>query len=252
MISPSAQRRLLQHEPTATEPSQPNGEETTHHGEETNPTNHAEPSTEHHGEPEEEECEVEHQLLPKDGGKFWGVLALTLMCVFAAATAAGLTLGLLSIDKLQLEILSSPDAVNWSDPSQWGVTEKEDAEEMAQHQQYARRIYPVIEPHSEANVGSCWQNEPHHLLMVTLLLMNALANEALPIFLDKLMPNPIVAVLVSVSVVLIVGEIIPTALFTGEHQLKLAATMVPIVYFCKTIFAPVSWPIAWILPHPRR
>ena len=25
--------------------------------------------------------------------------------------------------------------------------------------------------------------------------------------------------------------------------------MVPVVYFCKTIFAPIAWPIAWILDN---
>jgi len=205
LLSPASQRRLLQH----TDPAEP--DPAGNHEEE--PAAGA-----HHEKPEEKECEVEHQLLPKDGAQFWGTIALTLLCTCSAATAAGLTLGLLSIDKLNLEILSSPDATDWQDPAQWGCVEKEVAENMALDQKHAKRIYPVIEPHSEANAGSFWQNEPKHLLMVTLLLMNALANEALPIFLDKLMPSPIVAVLVSVSVVLIVGEIIPTALFTGASR----------------------------------
>lgn len=238
MVSPSVQRRLFsQHEPPA---------ETGQHNE-TNPEDHVNGSAAEHLE--ELECETEHQLLPQDGAEFWITVGLTMMCIFGAATAAGLTLGLLSIDKLQLEILSSPDAVDWSDPGQWGSTEKEEAEEMAIHQTHARRIYPIVEPHSESNQDSCWRHEPQHLLMVTLLLMNSLANEALPLFLDKLMPSPIVAVLVSVSVVLIVGEIVPTALFTGEYQLRLAATMIPVVYFFKTLLVPITWPIAWFLDH---
>ena len=44
-----------------------------------------------------------------------------------------------------------------------------------------------------------------HLLLVTLLLCNAGASEALPLFLDRL-ADPISAVLISVTVVLIFGE----------------------------------------------
>ena len=43
---------------------------------------------------------------------------------------------------------------------------------------------------------------------VTLLLMNAACNEALPLFLDNLM-DPATTVIVSVTAVLLFGEIIP-------------------------------------------
>lgn len=46
---------------------------------------------------------------------------------------------------------------------------------------------------------------PHHLL-VTLLLTNALAMEALPIFLDRLL-NPVAAILISVTAILFFGEV---------------------------------------------
>jgi hypothetical protein len=49
-----------------------------------------------------------------------------------------------------------------------------------------------------------------HRLLVTLLLINSLANEALPLFLDKIVPSH-VAILLSVTAVLIFGEILPTA-----------------------------------------
>ena len=57
----------------------------------------------------------------------------------------------------------------------------------------------------------------HHLLLVTLLLFNSVSNESLPIFLGALFPNYI-AILISVTMVLIFGEIIPSALFTGPGQ----------------------------------
>jgi metal transporter CNNM len=53
-----------------------------------------------------------------------------------------------------------------------------------------------------------------HQLLVTLLLCNALVVEALPIFLDRLGLSSVQAVLLSVTAVLIAGEIIPQAICT--------------------------------------
>mmetsp|Transcript_6370 Transcript_6370/g.6870 ORF Transcript_6370/g.6870 Transcript_6370/m.6870 type:complete len:401 (+) Transcript_6370:9-1211(+) len=82
--------------------------------------------------------------------------------------------------------------------------------------------------------------------MVTLLLMNALANEALPIFLDKLVPSYI-AVILSVTIVLIFGEIIPSAVFTGPNQLAIASKLAPLVRFIMIVLTPLAWPIAKLL-----
>lgn len=87
----------------------------------------------------------------------------------------------------------------------------------------------------------------HHLVLVTLLLANSAAvrcvvvwlcglgqrscadtvlvccvlqNEALPIFLNTIVPE-YVAVILSVSAVLIFGEILPSAVFTGPKQLSI-------------------------------
>ena len=108
-------------------------------------------------------------------------------CIFTAALAAGLTMSYLSVDKLQLEIYCSPDAIDWQaqplrhdtacssmskvavdpdlllffvrrqDENQWprGVKRAE-ALNMQKEQSYARKIYPLVEPNSEANQGSCW------------------------------------------------------------------------------------------------
>ena len=84
---------------------------------------------------------------------------------------SGLTLGLLSLDGNQLEVLQAAGK------------EKE--------KKYARRIVPLI--------------KKHHLLLVTLLLANAGAVEAMPIFMDKI-TNPVLAILVSVTAVLVFGE----------------------------------------------
>ncbi len=84
---------------------------------------------------------------------------------------SGLTMGLLSLDVMSLEVLK-----RGGKPRQ---------------QKYASRII--------------WIVKRHHLLLVTLLLANALAVESMPIFLEKI-TNEIVAIIVSVTAVLLFGE----------------------------------------------
>ena len=50
--------------------------------------------------------------------------------------------------------------------------------------------------------------ENHHILLSTLLISNALAMEALPIFLDAIVPS-YMAVAISVIAVVTGGEILP-------------------------------------------
>jgi hypothetical protein len=52
-------------------------------------------------------------------------------------------------------------------------------------------------------------------LAVTLLFCNAIAMEALPIFLDRLVPS-VVAIIMSVTFVLIFGEVVPQAVCTAN------------------------------------
>ncbi|KAF5837766.1 hypothetical protein DUNSADRAFT_3909 [Dunaliella salina] len=92
---------------------------------------------------------------------------------------SGLTLGLMSLDMTQMEVLKRSGT-----PSE---------------RMHAQKIMPVI------------QNS--HFLLVTLLLCNAGAMEALPLFLDRL-ANPITAIILSATAVLFFGEIIPQSVCT--------------------------------------
>lgn len=69
----------------------------------------------------------------------------------------------------------------------------------------------------------------HHLLLVTLLLWNAAAFESLPIFIDRLVPTT-AAILISVTFILIFGEIVPQAICTGTCTLY-SWTMVAFTLF---------------------
>jgi metal transporter CNNM len=139
---------------------------------------------------------------------------LSALCVACAATAAGLTVGLLSMDMLKLKIKAIIGDEN--------------------EKRAAKRIMPLL--------------QQHHLLLCTLLLFNALANESLPLVLDQLVPSW-VAVLLSVTLVLIVGEVLPSALFTGPRQLEIAARFCMLVKFLEILFFPIAYPMAKALDY---
>ena len=84
---------------------------------------------------------------------------------------SGLTMGLLSLDILSLKVLE-----------RGGKPEEK---------RYAAKILPLV--------------QKHHLLLVTLLLANAAAVEAMPIFMDRI-SSPVIAICVSVTAVLFFGE----------------------------------------------
>mmetsp|Transcript_7729 Transcript_7729/g.11647 ORF Transcript_7729/g.11647 Transcript_7729/m.11647 type:complete len:508 (+) Transcript_7729:10-1533(+) len=139
------------------------------------------------------------------------------MCLFlitCASIAAGLTMGLVSIDPLEMKIkLRSECEID---------------------REYATKIYPLI--------------TKHHQLLVTLLLFNSLAFEALPIFLENIF-SPFVSVVLSVTLILFVGEILPSAIFTGPNQLRIAATFSPLVLVLMIIFFPIAYPVGILLDH---
>ena len=142
---------------------------------------------------------------------------ISLFCVATAAMAAGLTMGLLSLDPLTLEI-------------------KRRASTSAEERKWSEDLLPLLVGHSK-----------RHRLLVTLLLMNAAANEALPLFLDELFPGKLTSILVSVTLVLFFGEIVPSAFFTGPDQVKVAAKLVPMVKVMMVIMSPLAVPIANVL-----
>jgi metal transporter CNNM len=86
----------------------------------------------------------------------------------------------------------------------------------------------------------------HHYLLVTLLLSNAFAMEALPIYLDAIVPS-FWAIIISVTAVLFVGEVIPQAVCTGPSQLKIAQFMAPFVRLLMFASGIITFPIARIL-----
>jgi CBS domain containing-hemolysin-like protein len=86
-----------------------------------------------------------------------------------------------------------------------------------------------------------------HWVLVTLLVCNAGAVEALPLMLDPLMPNSvIVGVVISTLLVLIFSEIIPQSVFV-RFAFPVAGRLVPFVWFIMVVTAPISWSLAKLL-----
>ena len=84
--------------------------------------------------------------------------------------------------------------------------------------------------------------QKHHWLLVTLLLCNAAAMEALPLFLDRLV-SPYVAIMLSVTAVLLFGEVIPQAV-CSRYGLAIGSFLSPMVKFLIYATSPISYPLA--------
>lgn len=161
---------------------------------------------------DEEHCEEVEKRPEGVAYLLYWLLCFCLVCY--AGTMSGLTIGFTGINQNDLELrLRNPDS-----------SEREKAE--------ARTILPII--------------KNHHLLLVTLLLNNAVAMEALPIFLDRLVPSW-AAILISTTAVLVFGEILPMSFFTGPSQIQLAAKLSPLVNALMWFFYPIGYPLGKML-----
>lgn len=144
----------------------------------------------------------------------WNVLGAVL-CVFVSSIAAGLTVSLLSLDPLVLLV-------------------KMRASDDEKEKKQAARLVTIV--------------KRRHLLLVSLILCTTVSSEALPIFLQDLMPR-YVAILVAVVLVLVFGEVLPTIIFTGPNQLAIASRWAPVVKCIICLLYPIAAPIAKLLDH---
>ncbi|KAH6811766.1 CBS domain protein [Perilla frutescens var. frutescens] len=143
--------------------------------------------------------------------EFFIRIAIVTFLVLFAGLMSGLTLGLMSLSLVDLEVLAKSG------------TPKD--------RKHALKILPVV--------------KNQHLLLCTLLICNAAAMEALPIFLDSLV-QAWVAILLSVTLILLFGEIIPQSV-CSRHGLAIGATVTPVVRVLVWICFPVAYPISKLL-----
>ncbi|KAI4330909.1 hypothetical protein MLD38_029150 [Melastoma candidum] len=143
--------------------------------------------------------------------EFWAFLVICVVLVAFAGINSGLALGLLSFGPVDLEVLLKAG--------------------QPQERKYAAKILPLV------------SNE--HLLLCALLVGKSLAMEALPLFLDSILPTW-AAILVSVTLVLSFTEILPQAI-CSRYGLSLGAKMSVLVRVLLLIFLPVAYPISKVL-----
>jgi CBS domain containing-hemolysin-like protein len=84
-----------------------------------------------------------------------------------------------------------------------------------------------------------------HRLMVALLLCNAGCYEALPLFLARLL-SPAAAIVISVTAILIIGEILPQAV-CKRYGLEIGAHLSWLVRLIMLLTFPVSWSLGRLL-----
>lgn len=155
--------------------------------------------------------EVPLEPLTYRDGLYWAFIFLYIFLMLMSGVFSGLVLGLVSLDLTILKVLKDAGT--------------------PKIKKYATKISPLV--------------ERHHLLLVTLLLANAIAMEALPLCLDRV-SDPVTAILVSVTTVLFFGEVIPQAV-CSRYGLTIGATLTPLVYFLMGLFFVVAYPISKLL-----
>lgn len=142
----------------------------------------------------------------------YSLASVLLVCL--AGVFSGLTLGILSQDEFNLEILKRA-----------GKTDR--------IKRSAEKLLPLV--------------RHYHRVLVTLVVSNMIAAEALPVFMDHVV-SPLTAVLLSVTAILIFGEIIPQAI-CARYGLHIAAS--PIIRWplnvLLIVFMPINVPIGFLL-----
>ncbi|ORZ02712.1 hypothetical protein BCR43DRAFT_534177 [Syncephalastrum racemosum] len=133
------------------------------------------------------------------------IIALVVM----SGIVAGLTLGLMSQDATNLEILAAAGT-----PSQ---------------KKHAARIRPI--------------RKNGHLLLTSLLLTNTVLNETLPILCDGLFGKGYVAVIISTALIVMFSEILPQAV-CSRHGLAIGAFFAIPVRILIYFWYILAWPIA--------
>ncbi|KAH8105480.1 hypothetical protein BXZ70DRAFT_921025 [Cristinia sonorae] len=152
------------------------------------------------------------RVVHKHDAVFVVSVVLIPVLVLLSGLFAGLTLGYMSLDETQLNVLSvsgTPD-----------------------QKAYANRIKPI--------------RKDGHLLLVTLLLANMIVNETLPVIADPVLGGGVPSVVVSTVLIVIFAEIIPQSLCT-RYGLYFGAKMAGVVRVLLYTLGIVAWPAAKLL-----
>ncbi|WVW85649.1 hypothetical protein I302_107687 [Kwoniella bestiolae CBS 10118] len=153
---------------------------------------------------------------PPDSPAFWWKLGLSVVFVLSGGVFAGLTLALMGSDDLNLRVL----ATSSSNPKE---------------RKAASKVLKLL-------------SRGRHWVLVVLLLSNVIVNESLPIFLDDVLGGGLYAVIVSTTMIVIFGEIIPQAVCV-RYGLAIGGACAPMVWCFMILFSPIAWPTAKLLDY---
>ncbi|XP_045457079.1 unextended protein-like [Melitaea cinxia] len=149
-----------------------------------------------------------NKLLP-----LWVTLILILICLTFSALFSGLNLGLMSLDRTELKIISNTG------------TEQE--------RKYARAIMPV--------------RDHGNYLLCSILLGNVAVNSTFTILLDEL-TSGLFAVIFSTLAIVLLGEITPQAI-CSRHGLMVGAKSIMITKAVMALTAPLAFPVSKLLDY---
>jgi len=139
------------------------------------------------------------------------VVVIVVVLLALSGLFSGLTLGLMSLDRLNLQVSEKSGEPN--------------------ERKWAAAIRPL--------------RDQGNLLLCTLLLGNTLVNSGVSILLDSISSGAI-AVFVATMCILLFGEILPQAICV-RFGLAIGAAFKPVVYFFMLLFWPITWPISKVL-----
>ncbi|XP_022819240.1 metal transporter CNNM4-like [Spodoptera litura] len=143
----------------------------------------------------------------------WVSLTLILTCLSFSALFSGLNLGLMSLDRTELKIISNTG------------TEQE--------RKYARAIMPV--------------RDHGNYLLCSILLGNVAVNSTFTILLDEL-TSGLFAVIFSTLAIVLLGEITPQAI-CSRHGLMIGAKSIMITKSVMALTAPLAFPVSKLLDY---
>ena len=150
---------------------------------------------------------VKKTLLP-----VWLQVTLIALLLALSGLFSGLNLGLMSLDKTELQIIEQSGSKS--------------------EKRYARTIRPV--------------REKGNFLLCTLLLGNVLVNNTLTILMDDLTGSGLFAIITATVGIVVFGEIVPQAI-CSRHGLAVGARTVWITRIFMVITFPLSYPVSLIL-----
>ncbi|XP_053623053.1 unextended protein-like isoform X2 [Plodia interpunctella] len=143
----------------------------------------------------------------------WVTLILILICLTFSALFSGLNLGLMSLDRTELKIISNTG------------TEQE--------RKYARAIMPV--------------RDHGNYLLCSILLGNVAVNSTFTILLDEL-TSGLFAVIFSTLAIVLLGEITPQAI-CSRHGLMVGAKSIVVTKAVMALTAPLAFPVSKLLDY---